>query len=447
MHTQRGFIGTGVLIAIVLVLLVVGGGVYFVMHQSPSQTASENYPDLSTTQQKLTHNQTENTLVARPTGTTQSANQSQLAMDLSKITPQFITADTAISADLGKIKADVKSILLPNEQNDSQVDIALNVVGKRYVVATVLRPTDAGSHPQIVDSVTLKSSNYIPGLYQFTIGKTQVYVSATDICTYTLDASSCVPLQGAKLSGGELYGDDQTMASYFVPQDLTHTNTSMTIAVLAWVNPYTNQAKLQKVRDVTLAMPGASLPTSNSGSSNSTSEFSLTPTSGPTPLTVKTSSIDDCQFNTIDWGDGSAVWNSYNAQRTCEVQNPLLDTASHTYTVPGQYTVTLKSPSGTILSSTSINITSSFSVSPASGKVPLSVTTASFDGCNSQLTWGDNTDTWYSGYAMQSCGAGATHPVITKTHTYTAPGGYTVSLYLNPPPANPISTATVTVTQ
>lgn len=89
-----------------------------------------------------------------------------------------------------------------------------------------------------------------------------------------------------------------------------------------------------------------------------------------------------------------------------------------------------------------------FTVSPASGKAPLTVTTASFDGCNSELTWGDGRDPWYSGYAMQSCGAGVpTHPMITKTHTYTAPGTYTISLYLNPPPAKPVSTATVTVTQ
>ncbi len=41
MQNQRGFIGTGVLIAILVGLIVVGGGVYYVMHkQSPSPTSS-----------------------------------------------------------------------------------------------------------------------------------------------------------------------------------------------------------------------------------------------------------------------------------------------------------------------------------------------------------------------------------------------------------------------
>ncbi|MES2225913.1 MAG: hypothetical protein V4480_03860 [Patescibacteria group bacterium] len=183
-----------------------------------------------------------------------SSTDSRLATHLSKITPQFIAADTTLSPELENIRQDIKSILL-DSQSDPQIDIALDAVGSRYVVATVLYPTDRGSSPQVIDSATLDSSTYIPGLYEFTVGKTQIYVSATDICTYTLDQPSCVPLPKAKLSGGELYGDDSGMAGYFVPQDLTHTNTSMTIAVLAWENPYTSRAKLKKVRDVTLVLP------------------------------------------------------------------------------------------------------------------------------------------------------------------------------------------------
>lgn len=220
MNIKKSFISPGILLAIILSVVVISGGAYFVMHQNI---------------------------------------QSQLAIDLSSVTPQFVDNKDAngtlvIPANLEKIKTDVESILIPAEQTGTW-EIVLNAVGKRYVVATVLRPTDAGSSPQIIDSVTLKSSNYIPGLFQFVVGKTQVYVSSTDICTYTLDQPSCIPLPGAKLSGGEVYGDDETMSSYFVPQDETHTDTSLTIAVLELVNPYTNQAKLQKVRDITLVLP------------------------------------------------------------------------------------------------------------------------------------------------------------------------------------------------
>jgi len=43
MHTQRGFIGVGLLVAIILGVVVLGGGAYFVMQQnSSSQTASED---------------------------------------------------------------------------------------------------------------------------------------------------------------------------------------------------------------------------------------------------------------------------------------------------------------------------------------------------------------------------------------------------------------------
>ncbi len=47
MQNQRGFVSAALLIAIVLGLIVVGGGAYYVVHQqSPSQTASENLDNL-----------------------------------------------------------------------------------------------------------------------------------------------------------------------------------------------------------------------------------------------------------------------------------------------------------------------------------------------------------------------------------------------------------------
>lgn len=370
MQTRRGFIGLMALVAIVLGIMVISGSAYFMMHQNSAPQTLQNHPDISTTQQTQLRVQTTKNVpvVQPPTNAAQPIAQSQLAKDLSNITPQFVddtkedsTGRQILPSELEKIKNDVALIRIGPGPYDSNTgpDIFLEAVGKRYVELTITRPTDASSSPQILDSVTLKS-NYISGLFQFVIGKTAVYVSATDICTYTLDQPSCVPLPGAKLSGGEVYGDDSGMAGDFAPQDLTHTNTSMTIAVLAWANPYTDRAKLRKVRDVTLAFSGVSLPRSTSGSANTAHDFS---------------------------------------------------------------------------------------VSTTSGKAPLSVTTTSFDACNSQLTWGDTTDTWYSGYAMESCGGGATHPMISLTHTYTAPGSYTISLYLDPTPASPMSTVTIQVTQ
>jgi len=205
--------------------------------------------------------------------TAEQQAQAQLMADLTTITPQFVEykqgADgkQILSPELEKIKNDVGAILIGPGPYDSSTgsDVLLNAVGKRYVEITITRPTGAGSSPQILDSATLKSQN-ISGLFQFVVGKTAVYVSATDICTYTLDQPSCIPLPGAKLFGNEVYGDAEMVAGYFEPLDLSHTNTSMTIAVLEWVpNPEqsspTNTVPskiLKKVRNVTLALTSSS---------------------------------------------------------------------------------------------------------------------------------------------------------------------------------------------
>ena len=58
MQNQRGFVGVGVLIAIVLGVIVVGGGAYFVMHQqAPSQPSTNNFDNTQTL--PTTNNQTQ----------------------------------------------------------------------------------------------------------------------------------------------------------------------------------------------------------------------------------------------------------------------------------------------------------------------------------------------------------------------------------------------------
>jgi hypothetical protein len=79
---------------------------------------------------------------------------------------------------------------------------------------------------------------------------------------------------------------------------------------------------------------------------------------------------------------------------------------------------------------------------PSSGPAPLTVTTASFDGCaQQQLDWGDQTPEWSSGFAMDSCGGGipaAQHPRVSLKHTYTFSGSYTIT-------SSGIPIATITV--
>jgi hypothetical protein len=182
----------------------------------------------------------------------------QLATDLSKVTPQLVDdreeyslPPIPLSPDLERIKIDLLSF---NNYSANQY-VVLYAVGKRYVAAT--GPDGAGDGPPsiyVFDSVTL-TSKYLARLFQLRTEKIAVFVSATDICTYAPDQSSCVAVPGAKLSGNEIYGDDQNSAAYLIPQDATLTDTSLKIAVLTWVNPYTIQAKLQKVREATFTLP------------------------------------------------------------------------------------------------------------------------------------------------------------------------------------------------
>ena len=68
MHNQRGFIGVGVLIAILVGLVVLGGGAYFVVQQqAPSQTASDNFDNAQTL--PTTNNKTQQTQVSNTQST------------------------------------------------------------------------------------------------------------------------------------------------------------------------------------------------------------------------------------------------------------------------------------------------------------------------------------------------------------------------------------------
>ena len=74
MRNQQGFIGVGVLIAILVVLAVLGGGAYYVVQQQAStQTGSEGFDNLQTlpttnVQTQATTNTPEPTTPAQQSG-------------------------------------------------------------------------------------------------------------------------------------------------------------------------------------------------------------------------------------------------------------------------------------------------------------------------------------------------------------------------------------------
>ena len=78
MQNQRGFVSAAVLIAIILGIIVLGGGAYFVMHQSPSQITSDNFDNVQTL--PTNNNQTQQTQATTntPAQTTTSQNQNNV---------------------------------------------------------------------------------------------------------------------------------------------------------------------------------------------------------------------------------------------------------------------------------------------------------------------------------------------------------------------------------
>jgi ELWxxDGT repeat protein len=148
-----------------------------------------------------------------------------------------------------------------------------------------------------------------------------------------------------------------------------------------------------------------------------TADFSLTPTFGPTPLTVNFTNLSTGDFETCFWDFGNDETVTGCADQT------------YTYTQPGIYSVSLSvlGPGGinakTISEMITVNypVTTDFIASPTSGIAPLTVSfdnhsTGDFDTCS--WDFGD-------GQTGTNC--------TGQTHTYDAGGVYTVSLTASGP--------------
>jgi len=145
-------------------------------------------------------------------------------------------------------------------------------------------------------------------------------------------------------------------------------------------------------------------------------DFTVNPVSGVSPLTV--TFTDTSTGGAVDawlWSFGDGV--------TSSVQSP-----THTYAAPGTYTVTLTvtGPGGSDAISRPNLITAfsavqaAFEATPRSGPVPLDVTfTNASSGDYTSSLWG--------------FGDGLTSTTESPSHTYTAPGPYTVTLSVDGP--------------
>jgi PKD repeat protein len=144
-------------------------------------------------------------------------------------------------------------------------------------------------------------------------------------------------------------------------------------------------------------------------------KFTGSPTSGVAPLEVTFSNA-----STLDYTD--SLWAFGDGGMSTE-EDP-----THTYTAAGSYTVTL-TVSGPGGSDTETKpgyitvyepVTAEFTASPTSGLAPLEVTFTN-------ASTGDYTDSQWA------FGDGGTSTEEDPTHTYTAAGGYTVTLTVSKP--------------
>ncbi len=155
--------------------------------------------------------------------------------------------------------------------------------------------------------------------------------------------------------------------------------------------------------------------------------FTMTPSTGYTPLAVAFTDASTGNINTWAWefGDGT----------TASTRN-----ATHTYTVPGTYLVnlTVTGFGGTDTIQQTLVVTSPvpaaiFTATPTTGTVPLAVTFT-------DLSTGNITG-WHWNF-----GDGTNATTRNATHTYTTVGTFTANLTVTGPLGNDSALATITVT-
>ncbi len=176
--------------------------------------------------------------------------------------------------------------------------------------------------------------------------------------------------------------------------------------------------------------------------------ITVSPISGAAPLVVNVTATvntpNSCSANvyTLDFGDGTPVQQIPVSAGICAQLNQIYP---HTYQYGGTYQIKLSAGSHSTSATVTVSGTpapqftpnlprESFSVSPTSGAVPLTVTFAGvvnsndagfcLGGCASTLDFGDGT-----GSSVNLPAAVGGWLNYSVTHTYTQIGGYRATLY------------------
>lgn len=170
MKNHQGFIGVGILIAILVGLSVLGGGAYFVMHQTPSQTGSENSDNVQT---MPTANNPIQTTANTPAQTTQTQNteiKATATIDKNSLTTSSSKPTiTGTFSNTNGIEVIVTRGTLPSDGLMSAM-VSQPVWSDRsdHGGGVMLNGTSAGTWSNTI-STALQNGTYRVGIYQDTL--------------------------------------------------------------------------------------------------------------------------------------------------------------------------------------------------------------------------------------------------------------------------------------
>ncbi len=230
-----------IFVAIIIIILIVGIGVWKVNTSRIIQTTTE-----------------------QDTFSVDQAALLQLQTDIKGITPQFIDAGrtSAQSVREQNIKDDVVVFLSVNQPSnkDYYSGLWLDAVGKRYIL--ISQPSAGSSYDEIIDSKTGKVTNIARKRSYYLVQEgrdTVLYINNQAIYTYTLDQASPILVSGSQLLKTETYNSG-TSDFQLIPEQ-THTKNSIKISIFdssqTVQNPNAKRNAMQtmnkKVRSITLS--------------------------------------------------------------------------------------------------------------------------------------------------------------------------------------------------
>ncbi len=232
-----------IFIAVIVIVLIVGIGVWKVSTSRIIQTITE-----------------------RGTPSLDQAALLQLQTDIQGITPHFIDASRTSDKSVKEqnIKNDIVAFLSAGQPDnkDYYSGLSLDAVGKRYVL--ISQPSGGSSYDEIIDSQTGKVT-HITGKRSYRIASKErdvvLYINNQSIYTYTLDQASPVLVPGSHIFGTETYHSGTS--DFELTPEQTHTKNSIKISIFdssqteTAHNPNAQRNAMQvmnkKVRSVTLS--------------------------------------------------------------------------------------------------------------------------------------------------------------------------------------------------